>query len=390
MGNTITAIENAKVVLESGIIWDGRILIEEDRIVSVGKKEEIEIPESAERIDACGAYVGPGFVDIHVHGGGGFQTSTHPIEAAKYFLRHGETSMLATPSGTASKTRDEIKGFILNIREAMKTQKNIKGIYMEGPYYNPRYGANSRLNTWGNRPIESEDFEVLVDACGEDVKVWMIAPERAKEGLIDFLAYARKVNPDVEFAVGHSEALPTEIRALGRYRPSIQTHSMNATGRLKAPGGTRDYGPDEYCFKEPDVYCELISDSLGIHVNREMQQLLLHNKGVHRVILITDSTVYNNPNPEKFANVTDLNFDPWGGIAGSKLTMDKACKNIMSHTNCGIAQAFLMAATNPAKAVGLYDELGSIEKGKIADLVFVNDLFDVKAVMLNGELCNFD
>ncbi len=386
----LKAIENAKAVLESGIIWDGVILIEEDRIIAVGKREEVEIPECAERIDAEGAYVGPGFVDIHVHGGGGFQTSTHPVEAAKHFLRHGETSMLATPSGTGSKTREEIKGFILNIREAMKTQKNIKGIYMEGPYYNPRYGANSKLNTWGHRPIEKEDFEVLVDACGTDVKVWMIAPERAKEGLVDFLAYARKVNPNVEFAVGHSEALPTEIRALGRYRPSIQTHSMNATGRLKVPGGTRDYGPDEYCFKEPDVYCELISDSLGIHVNREMQQLLLHNKGLHRVILITDSTVYRNPNPEKFAGVTDLNFDAWGGIAGSKLTMDRACKNIMSHTNCGIAQAFIMASTNPAKAIGLYDELGSIEKGKIADLVFVNDVFDVKTVMLNGEICKFD
>ena len=140
-------IENAKVVLESGIIWDGIIVIDGDRISSVGKRGEVEIPEGAEVIDARGAYVGPGFVDIHVHGGGGFQTSTHPIEAANYFLRHGETTILATPSGTATKTREEIKEFILNIREAMKTQKNIKGIYMEGPYYNPRYGANSKLNT---------------------------------------------------------------------------------------------------------------------------------------------------------------------------------------------------------------------------------------------------
>ena len=385
----IKAIENAKVVLENGIIWDGVILVEGDRILNYGKREEIEIPEAAEIIDACGAYVGPGFVDIHVHGGGGYQTSTHPKEAARHFLRHGETTILATPSGTASKTREEICSFIKNIREAMKTEKNIKGIYMEGPYYNPRYGSNSRLNTWGNRPIVAEDFEMLVDAGGEDVKVWMVAPERAKEGLVDFLRYARKVNPTVRFAVGHSEALPAEIRALGRYRPSILTHAMNATGRLKVPGGTRDYGPDEYAFKEPDVYCELISDSLGIHVNREMQQLLLHNKGLHRVILITDSTVYNNPTPEKYANVTDLNFDPWGGIAGSKLTMDLACRNVMSHTSCGIAQAFIMAATNPAKAVGLYDELGSIERDKLANLVFVDDTFNVFEVMLEGEICNF-
>ena len=381
------AIINAKVVHERGIILDGVILVDGERIAKYGKSSDIEIPADAQIIDAEGAYVGPGFVDIHVHGGGGHQTSTEPEAAAEFFLSHGETSMLCTPSGTASRTREEIVGFINNIKRARKTAKNIKGIYMEGPYYNPRYGANSKLNTWGHRPIDPEDVHVLVDACGEDVKVWMIAPERRDEGLLYFLEYARKVNPSVHFAVGHSEALPSEIRSLGKYRPDIQTHSMNATGRVGEPkGGLRCFGPDEYCFKTPEVYCELISDSLGVHVDSEMQELLIHNKGVEKVVLITDSTVYNNPTPEKYKHVTDINFDPFGGIAGSKLTLDKACRNIMCHTNCGIAQAFLMASTNPARAVDLYDEVGSIDEGKLCDLVFVDDIFNVKKVMLRGEL----
>ena len=82
----------------------------------------------------------------------------------------------------------------------------------------------------------------------------------------------------------------------------------------------------------------------------------------------------------------DLNFDDRGGLAGSKLTMDKACKNVMGSTGCGIAQAFVMASTNPARAVGL-DDVGSIEVGKEADLVFVDDKFHVQQVMLQGELC---
>ena len=384
---SIKAIINAKVVHERGIIWDGAIIIENDRIKAYGKRKDIEIPESCEIIDAEGAYVGPGFVDIHVHGGGGHQTSLEPALAAEYFLSHGETSMLCTPSGTGAKTREEILGYIENIKEAKKTSKNIKGIYMEGPYYNPHYGANSKLNTWGHRPVDPEDVRALVDAGGDTVKVWMIAPERVKEGLLYFLEYARKVNPEVKFAVGHSEALPSEIRGLGKYRPTIQTHSMNATGRVGEPrGGLRCFGPDEYCFKEPDVYCELISDSLDVHVHSEMQELLIHNKGVGKVVLITDSTVYNNPAPEIYAGVTDINFDQFGGIAGSKLTLDKACRNIMAHTNTGICQAFLMASTNPAKAIDLYDEIGSIDLGKKADLVFVDDLFNIKKVMLEGEL----
>ena len=138
------------------------------------------------------------------------------------------------------------------------------------------------------------------------------------------------------------------------------------------------------------MYAELISDSCAIHVHPEMQQLLLHTKGLHRMVLISDSTVYDNPIPEQYAHVTDLNFDHNGTIAGSKLTMDMACRNIMTHTNCGIAQAFVMASTNPAKVVGLDEELGSIEKGKVADLVFVDDRFHVKKVMLAGKVCKFE
>ena len=385
--NTLKAIKNAKVVLESGIIWDGVIVIDGEMISAVGKAGEVEIPEGTEIIDARGAYVGPGFVDIHVHGGGGYNTYDDPVKAAEFFLRHGETTILATPAYMQG--FDEFLASIKRVKENLDKAPTIRGFYMEGPYTNGNYGCNKDLYSWGGE-IKAEEYKALVDEGGKLARVWAIAPERATDGLLEFLKYAREVNPDTVFAVGHSEALPTEIRALGRYRPTLQTHSMNATGRHKVPGGTREYGPDEYCFKEPDVYCELISDSLGIHVNCEMQQLLLHNKGLHRVILISDSTVYDFPNPPGFENVPDLNFDHKGGIAGSKLSLDMACKNIMSHTNCGICQAFIMASTNPAKAVGLYDDLGSIECGKRADLVFVNDVFCVKEVILGGEICKFD
>ena len=70
--------------------------------------------------------------------------------------------------------------------------------------------------------------------------------------------------------------------------------------------------------------------------------------------------------------------------------MEQACRNVMTHTNCGIAQAFIMASLNPARVLGMHHDRGSIERGKIADLVFVNDRFDVKDVMLGGEICKFD
>ncbi|MBQ8416693.1 MAG: amidohydrolase family protein [Clostridia bacterium] len=379
-----TAITNANIVLENGILWDGVLLLEGGKIHSFGAARDMEIPAEAAVINAKGAYVGPGFVDIHVHEGGKYTTYYEPAEAAEHFLRHGTTSLFATPY--YSMTFDEIMRALRTLREAMGKVKTLKGVYMEGPYTNPDYGANSATNPW-RAPIDEKQMRAMVDEAGEMVKVWTIAPER--EGILSFLKYAKEVNPAVRFAVGHSEATPMQIRALGKYRPTVLTHAFDATGRLPVYGGTRGYGPDEYCLKEPEVYTELISDSCGIHVHPEMQQLLLHNKGVDRVVLITDSTYQDSPNPENLKHVKDLNFDPWGGISGSKMTMDQACRNIMTHTNCGIAQAFLMASTNPSKVVGLDEELGSIAVGKAADLVFVDDRFNVQEVMVGGELCHF-
>ena len=384
MHSDITVIRNAQVVLENGIIWDGIIVIENGRILQAGSREEITVPADAQCIDAGGAYVGPGFVDLHVHGGGGYSTCFAPKEAAQHFLRHGETSILATTDYHMD--LDTLLDAIHTIKAAMADAPTIKGIYMEGPYTNPNYGSHADLNPW-HCGVEEDSYKAMVDAGGKDIKVWTVGPERPD--LLPFLEYARQVNPDVVIAVGHSQATPMEIRKLGKYRPTLMTHTFNATGRLPVYGGTRAYGPDEYCLKEPDMYAELISDSRGIHVHPEMQQLLLHAKGIHRTVLITDSTVHDNPTPAEYAHVKDLNFDHNGGIAGSKMTMDLACRNIMTNTNCGIAQAFQMASLNPARAIGMDREIGSIEAGKIADLVFVDDKFNVQQVMLSGKLCQF-
>ena len=113
--------------------------------------------------------------------------------------------------------------------------------------------------------------------------------------------------------------------------------------------------------------------------------MLLQIKGVDKLLLITDSTAGQTPSPEAYAHITDLNFDHNGDLAGSRLTMDMACKNIMTHTGCHMVQAFTMASLNPAKVIGLEREIGSVEKGKLADLVFVDDDFTVLRVMTEGE-----
>ena len=112
-------------------IWDGILLLEGERIHSFGAERELEIPSKATVIDAKGAYVGPGFVDIHVHEGGRYPTYYEPAMAAEYFLRHGTTSLLATPY--YSMTFDEIMRALRTVREAMGKVRTLKGICMEAP-----------------------------------------------------------------------------------------------------------------------------------------------------------------------------------------------------------------------------------------------------------------
>jgi len=376
------AIKNAKVVLEHGIIYDGVILVHENRIQAVGPSSEVLTPPDAQTVDAMGAYVGPGFVDIHVHGGNGHFFYAEPEAAAEHFLSHGETTVMATLYYDLSK--DVFLDSIRRVKTAMNSDgagKAIGGFYMEGPYMNPKYGASPEKNKWRGE-IREEDYSDILKEAGDLARVWAVAPER--DGIADFVRNAKNANPNAVFSVGHSEAAPAQIRKLKKYGLRLQTHCMNATGRFENMKGVRGCGPDEACIADSEMYAEIICDSQGIHVQPDMLRMLLQAKGVDRLILISDSFVSYGESPEHLRHIEDLVFDDNGFLSGSKLTMDIACRNLMAHTSCGICQAFLLAARNPARVLGLDDEIGSIEPGKKANLVFVDDLFHVQKVMLEG------
>lgn len=377
-------IKNSKLVLENEVLENGVLQIDNGKIVKIGTLAQIDIPENETVIDANGLYVGPGFVDIHTHGGGGYMFETDPEKAAEHFLAHGETSILATLYYDLSKK--ELCEAIERIKNAAKQKgaaEAITGIYMEGPYMNPKYGACPDKNQWRGE-ICKADYSPVVDAAGDFVKVWAIAPER--DGLEPFIKYAKEVNPNVILSVGHSEANYSQIMSLKKYGIKLQTHSMNATASLSQWEGTRGCGPDETCMLEKDMYAELISDSQGIHVCSELQRLLLMVKGTDKVVLISDSFVNENTPPKGFEHITDLTFDANGSLCGSKLTLDVACKNIMHHTSSSIVDAFKMASLNPARVIGIDNEVGSIAVGKRANLVITDDSFSIKNVILNGKV----
>lgn len=377
------AIINAELIMHDHLIPDAVLFAEDGKIVDFGKMKDHPVPEGCEVYDAEGAFVGPGFVDIHTHAAGGTMFYEEPCVAAKYTLGHGTTSVF--PALYFSADLPELLREIAIVRAARKEPdgRNIAGIYMEAPYMNPKFGGNKENNPWGG-PIRKEDYDQLIEAAGDDVHVWCVAPER--EGIEAFVRDAKAANPEVRFAVAHSEAAPEQIEALMKYGLCIGTHHTNATGnRPKPDPEVRGVCVDECVNYHREIYAEQIVDSLGCHVDPYMQRLVRRIKGNDRIILISDAFVDQGPVPPEYEGVTDINFDMTGEIAGSKLTPDIACRNYMMHTGASIVDVFNCASYNPAEALGLRDR-GEIAVGKRADLVICDHKVHVKDVVFGGEL----
>ena len=376
------AIKNATLVMVDHLIPDAVLLIEDGKIVNFGEMRTLSIPADCEVVDAQGLYVGPGLVDIHNHAGGGHWFYDEPIEAAQFNLQHGTTSVLATLYFNMN--GKQLVEQAITVQNAMKTPEgaNIAGFYMEAPYMNPKFGADRENNPWKG-PICKEEYQPVIDQVGTDAKVWVVAPER--ENIEQFVLDARKNNPTVRFSVGHSEASPQQIEALIPYGLCIGTHHTNATGDLPKYPECRGVCVDETVNYNNAIYAEMICDSRGIHVDPYMQRLIRKIKGEDKLILISDSCVFDGPIPEGYEGVTDLCFDFEGEIAGSKLTLEVACRNMMKHTGASIVDVFRYASTNPSNAVGFTDR-GRIAKGLRADLVICDHQMNIKSVILKGEI----
>ena len=303
------------------------------------------------------------------------------VKLDQHYLKNGTTSLL--PALYTSMNTQQYVESVKTIRDAMKKPEcgNIAGLYMEGPYLNPDFGCDRSSNPWADG-VKKEAYQPVIDAAWDLARVWCVAPER--EGILDFIQDVKAKNPAAVFAVAHSAAAPWQIEALMPYGLKIGTHHTNATGDRVFYPEVRGVCVDETVNYNREIYAELICDSRGIHVDPYMLRLVRRIKGDDRVILISDTYAADGPVPEGYDGVTDINFDWEGEIAGSKLTLDVACRNMMKHTGASLVDVFNFASYNPAQAVGFTDR-GEIAVGKRADLIVVDHKMNVKKVLLKGE-----
>ncbi len=381
----MNAIVNTKLIMEDGIVWDGAVTWEGDRIIQADWADRVTIPADAHVIDAGGLYTAPGLIDIHNHGSTEYLFSDNPVQAAEHFLKHGETTVL--PAFYCNLNLAQMLEGAKKVKEASKSGAGriLAGLYMEGPYMNGT-GSNQKYILWGGDIVE-EEYAPLVDEVKGFAKVWAIDPKR--EGIEDFVKYVKNQDPNAIFAMGHSFATAADCRKMKKYGLKIQTHHGDSG---KAPGcaqGTIGAGCDEFTLYDPDIYAELICDQNGIHVQPDMIKMVVRTKGVERMILITDSMPlsgdFTNNEADGIAYGPDLNYDYEGHLAGSHLTLDNACRNMMKHTGYGLCHAIRFATINPARALGIDDQVGSLEAGKKANMIIIDDTVQVKKVILCGE-----
>lgn len=361
-----------RAVTPTGFVSDAIVETRGDRIIDVRPAARTRV------VDRTDAWILPGFVDLHVHGGGGTTFTTgdpgQARAAAAFHARHGTTTMLASlVTAPRDLMRRATEAYAPLVAEGV-----IAGLHFEGPYLSPaRCGAQNPAHL---RDPDLDELRGLLDIGG--VRMVTIAPELP--GALDAirLLYER----DVVAAVGHTDATYEQTVAAIEAGASVATHLCNAM----RPVHHRDPGPIVALLDAPGVVCEQIAD--GVHLHDGMLIHVVRVAGPDRVALVTDAMAAAGMPDGEYelggqsvsvaAGVARLAAD--GAIAGSTLTMDAAVRRAV-HSGCDLVAAAKMAATTPARVLGLDGDRGSITAGLRADLVLLDEELRVAGVLLAGD-----
>lgn len=369
-------LTGARVVAPDRILEDGWVLVRGGRIVGVGEGEP---SDGGEQVDLSGGLVAPGFVDMHVHGGGGaaFQSGDpREVHAAVDFHRtRGTTTLLAS---LVTSTLDELATAMAMLRDQVG-EGGLAGIHLEGPFLAAgRCGAHDRDLL---RAPTSEALEVLLRAGGDALAMVTIAPEL--DGGLD--AVRRVVDAGAVVAVGHTDAdYATTVAALDA-GARVGTHLFNAMPALhhRAPG------PVAALLEDDRVTVEIVVD--GRHVHPSVVRATFRAAGSRRVAWVSDAIAAAGKGDGDYVlgglavNVRDGAATLAGGdsLAGSTICVADAVRSSVA-AGIDVHDAVTAATATPARTLGLDRELGSIEVGKRADLVVLDADLGVVGVMQKG------
>lgn len=386
-------IKNANIITPYRLIKNGSIVIEDGKILDI-HQNNIEIKEeNIEIIDAKNMYVSPGFIDIHTHGGGGYDFMDGRIEdfigAGKAHLAHGTTTIVPT---TLTSSLEELTNNI----ESFKTAKNTPGgpeflgLHLEGPYFNLEM-AGAQDPKYIKNPDPEEYLKILELGDGQIVR-WSVAPEL--EGAQEMGVELK--NRGILASIAHSNAVYEDVYEAFENGYTHATHLYSAMSMLRRINGYRHLGVVESSYLIDEMTVEIIAD--GSHLPPELIQLIYKIKGSDRICLVTDSMrAAGMPEGEYLLgslkggqkvivedNVAKL--PDRSAFAGSVATADMLVRVIYKDVKIPLIEAIKMMTITPARIMGIDNRKGSIAKNKEADLVFFDDDINIKTVMVKGNI----
>ncbi|GAA3392838.1 N-acetylglucosamine-6-phosphate deacetylase [Streptomyces roseoviridis] len=368
-----TVLAGARVVLPTGIVENGRVIVENGRIAG-------SAPADAPALDLTGHWVVPGFVDMHNHGGGGASFTSGTVDEILTGVHthrlHGTTTVVASFVTGDTDFLGRRAGLLSELAE----QGEIAGIHFEGPFISPcRKGAHDETLLRDPDPAE---VRKLIDAARGQARMVTLATELP--GGIDSVRLLAEHG--VIAAIGHTDATYEQTRAAIDAGATVATHLYNAMPGL----GHRAPGPIAALLEDERITVELIND--GTHLHPAALELAFHHAGPERVAFITDAMDAAGFGDGRYmlgtleVQVKDsvARLVDGGSIAGSTLTLDRAFKRAVTVDRLPVESVVQAISANPARLLGVYDRVGSLEPGKDADLVVLDADFELKGVMRRG------
>lgn len=379
-----TLIKNVKIITPFDVLHDHSLVIEKEKIEDIIEDKAINLKEFETVIDGEGLFLSPGFVDIHNHGNSGFDVMDSTEEAldkmGDYHISNGVTSYLGTViTSSYENMTDAIKN-IVNYRNK-DYKAHIIGIHLEGPFFN-RINKGAQPEEYIDTPNIKKAQTILDDSKG-NLKMISLAPELV--GSMDLIRFFKK--NDVVISMAHSNSEYKDAKLGIENGITVATHLYNGMRNFTH----REPGIIGASLTDERVYCEIIYDRF--HLHDIAVKIALKMKGYEKIILVSDAM--------RAAGLEDGEYDlggqkvyvkdklprlQSGSIAGSTLNLQRAVYNMINYLQVPINEAVKMASLNPAKAINMDKDLGSIEVEKKADFILFDKNIDIRKVFIGGKL----
>jgi N-acetylglucosamine-6-phosphate deacetylase len=383
-------IINGNIITPYRVIPGGTVLITGDTITAISE-EDIDV--DATIIDAGGNYVAPGFIDIHVHGGGGFDFMDNTPEAfreiARTHARYGTTAMYPT---TLTSEREDLIATLEVFEKIQKeepTGAQLMGMHVEGPYFAP-----SQRGAQDSRYIRNPDPEEYKEIVNHSsfIKRWSAAPELP--GAIEFGRYLKQNG--ILPSIAHTDAIYEEVEEAHESGYSLVTHLYSCMSGVTRRNAFRYAGVIESAYLLDSMDVEIIAD--GIHLPAALLKLVYKIKGPENIALVTDAmrgvglpdgtSILGNLKNGLKVLIEDgvAKLPDRSAFAGSVATADRLVRNMVQMADVPLMDAVRMMTTTPARIMGIDDIKGSLVQGKDADLVIFDSDIKIQKTIVKGKV----